>query len=391
MNGPDPELLIVSNGQGEDEIAGLLLDRLAPGPERRAKIAAWAQVGDGARYDARGIARIGPPNILPSEGFGTVSLPAFLRDLRAGFVATYLRQARFALSLRGRRALVLAIGDIVPLAAGILSGLRTVFLSSAKSAFYGGYDGHNGFERTLMARAERVYTRDEKTALRLGKRGVKAAFVGNPMMDGLEGAEDPGFRRPGILNVACLPGSRADAPANGRLLLAGLAVAGPGFQGLFALPPGFETEHFLTAPGPGWTPSDDPAGAGALTHKDGARALLVEHRFGTVLRSADLALGMAGTANEQATGLGLPLVAVPGSGNQNAAYAAMKARYFGQAAMTVAPQAQTIAQALQALVGDPARQATMAEAGRALMGPPGATAAIAAHMEDLLGWEPAHG
>lgn len=384
------DLLFLTNGHGEDEIAGLILDRLAPNEAERARIAAWPMVGDGARYARAGLATIGPRNVLPSEGFGTVSLAAFLRDLRAGFLGTYLAQARFARGLRGRVRAIVAVGDIVPLAAARLAGAPTLFLSSAKSARYGGTDGHNGLERMLMRRTARVLARDDRTARMLRARGVAADFVGNPMMDGVAGADGAALRVEGRLNIALLPGTRADAVANARLLLAAVAGAGA-VHGLVAAVAGFPLGELAADLPAGWRVAETADTRLALIHDTGATADVAPGRFAEVLAAADLAAGMAGTGNEQAVGMGLPLVAVPGAGNQGRAYLAMKARYFGRAAVSAPPDAAAIAATLRALAADPDRRAAMAEAGRALMGEPGAAAAIATEVRAMAGWERDHG
>ncbi|MDJ1008426.1 MAG: lipid-A-disaccharide synthase-related protein [Paracoccaceae bacterium] len=383
---PEADIFVFSNGHGEDEIGGLVLDRLARTDAERARIAAWPMVGDGARYIRTGVATFGPRNDLPSEGFGTMSLPAFLRDLRSGFVGTYLSQIRFARSLRGKPKAILAIGDVVPLAAATLAGGPALFFSSAKSAHYGGTDGHNPLERALMRRAARVLVRDARTARQLGVNGVAARFIGNPMMDGVAGGEGSAFRAEGRRVLALIPGTRADAPANARLLLDAAARLN---TVLCLLPAhdGFDLAALESVPPPGWRVSAAEEGALALSHDGGAEAIVAKGRFADMLAASEIAVGMAGTGNEQAVGLGLPLIAVPGSGNQGAAFHAMKRRYFGAAAIDARPDPSAIAGATRRLAEDPRKRAAMGEAGRALMGAPGAAAAIANELRALAGWE----
>lgn len=386
---PQADILFLSNGHGEDEIAGLILDQLARTDEDRARIAAWPMVGNGERYTSRGITTFGPRNSLPSEGFGTVSLAAFLRDLRAGFVGTYLSQARFARRLSGSARVAIAIGDIVPLAAALISGLPTRFYSSAKSAHYGGTDGHNALERALMRRAERVLVRDARTARQLGINGVRAAFTGNPMMDGVAGADGTALRAPGRLTLALIPGTRADALANARLLLEATAASGQ-VHGLLTAAPGFDLCAFSNSLPDGWRDAETAGTLLELIHNSGATASVPVGQFGEALAACDMAIGMAGTGNEQAVGLGLPLIAVPGAGNQGIAFHRMKTRYFGAAAISVAPEAVAIAETVRTLADDPDRRAAMAKAGRALMGSPGASAAIAEEIRARAGWEISH-
>jgi uncharacterized protein (TIGR03492 family) len=376
-------ILWLSNGHGEDEIAGRIHDALGlPG-------SAWAMVGAGNAWRRRGVPLIGPANLLPSEGFGTLSLKHFVRDLRHGFVATHLRQAAFARGLRRtapRPRLAVAVGDIVPLAAALLARLPVAVVSCAKSAWYDGQSGHHALDRRLLRRAVAVFARDALTAVRLAAAGVPCRDRGNPMMDGLDPADPAALCPPGETAVALLPGSRADATANARLLLeaAGLLPGAPRALIAAAQP----LDPAVAVP-PGWMPAawDAPLPGAphlALRHGGGARAVIVTDRFADCLHAATIAIGMAGTANEQAVGLGRPLVAVPGAGNQGTAFVAMKARYFGPAAVAAPRDAAAIARLAAGLLADPAGRAAMAAAGRARMGPPGAAAAIAADLRALL-------
>lgn len=381
-----PRLLAVSNGHGEDDIAGKILDVLAPLlPDLKAE--AWAMVGDGASYRARGIPVTGPANRLPGEGFGTLSLPLFLRDLRHGFISTHWQQFRHARALRGRYDLMLGVGDIIPLAVARLSHTPMAFVACAKSAYYVLPDGHTPLERRLMRRnCVAVFARDALTAQGLATKGVHGTFLGNPMMDGLGPATDLWPLGPDDMAVLMLAGSRRDALENARLLLdaaARLAQLHPrpaNLVFLFALHASVPAQALADAAS--WRA--EPAPSMRLRHASGARAELAQGAFGPMARAATIAVGLAGTANEQAIGLGLPLLTLPGAGNQGAAYVRMKMTFFGEAAQAVPRDPASLAEAMQALLDDPQRRARMAQAGRARMGEPGASAAIAQQVAALL-------
>ncbi len=372
-------LLIASNGHGEDDIAGRILDALraqAPG----LAVEGWAMVGQGNAYLRRNVPLAGPANLLPSEGFGTLSLRHFLRDLRHGFLPVYARQARFARGLRGRYRMILAVGDIVPLAAGWLSRTPTAFVSCAKSAWYGGRDGHDALDRALMRRAVAVFPRDSLTAERLAAARVPVRNLGNPMMDGLDPTDPAALIPKGTTGIAMLAGSRQDAGDNtGFLLDAAARVEGPGLRFLFAAHPSVDVAGAAQAAiaSGRWYPMP-PGPHLHLATATGNEAILAIDRFADMLHAASLAVGIAGTANEQAVGLGVPLIAVPGSGNQGAAFVAMKAQYFGPAAESTPRDPGAVARMIARLLADPARRAAMGAAGRLRMGPAGASAAIAA-------------
>src|SRR5690606_31672793 len=67
----------------------------------------------------------------------------------------------------------------------------------------------------------------------------------------------------------------------------------------------------------------------------GAEAIIAKNRFADVLRLSDVVVGMAGTANEQAIGLGIPLVTAPSRGVQGERFVRMKMQFFGESAVAV--------------------------------------------------------
>ncbi|MEM9435811.1 MAG: lipid-A-disaccharide synthase-related protein [Pseudomonadota bacterium] len=378
-----PRLLAVSNGHGEDDIAVKVLEALAR--RRKIDIDAWAVVGAGDAYRARDIPLTGPGSHMPSEGFGTLSLKMFWRDLRGGFLATSWRQLRHAAAIRGRYDLLLGVGDVVPLLAAWASATPMAFVACAKSAYYVELDGHTPLERRLMRRrCAAVFPRDQRTADGFAARSVPCQYLGNPMMDGLGESDDIWPLEGDQVGVVMLAGSRQDATENALFLLdaAGRLAerAGPQMRFLFPVHPSVDLARLDGAPG--WRRSDGQA-ALTLAHTGGARAEFEQGRLGAMLRSGTVAVGLAGTANEQAIGLGLPLITLPGLGNQGDAYVRMKMAYFGEAAVAVPRNPERVAEELGRLMADPDRQLRMRSAGRERMGHPGASDAIAEWMD---GW-----
>lgn len=383
-------LLFVSNGHGEDAIACQLLDRMRA-LDASTPIDAWPMVGDGAAYAERGVPIVGPRNRLPSDGFATLSLALLWKDLRAGWVRTHLRQVAAARALRGRYDLVLAVGDVVPIAAAVLARTPFVFVGCAKSAYYGPRWGYTALERRWLARhCVTAYARDRLTANELAAARVPARYVGNPMMDDLEGRGATFSLAADELVIACLPGSRGDAPENARRLLALVPRGerlGARVTYLLAVAPSFDAGELGAAAldALGWRdvpPGEDDAADGIvrrLARDATTRALVVRApgAFADALRRSTLVIGMAGTANEQAVGLGRPLVVVPAAGGQGQAFVRMKMRYFGESAVRGSEEPRAFAECVTSLLRDDARRARMAAAGRERMGEPGASDAIA--------------
>ena len=109
----------------------------------------------------------------------------------------------------------------------------------------------------------------------------------------------------------------------------------------------------------------------------------VEGRFAAVLATADAALGTAGTANEQAVGLGLPVVAFEVPPLYGRDYLRNQARLLGAGLLVAAPTPEAVARQLERALRDPGVRAAARAAGAERMGPPGASAALA---DDLAGW-----
>jgi uncharacterized protein (TIGR03492 family) len=106
--------------------------------------------------------------------------------------------------------------------------------------------------------------------------------------------------------------------------------------------------------------------------------------FADALLRASVVVGLAGTANEQAAGLGRPVVTFPGPGAQfGPAFLAMQHRLLGDAVMPTRTW-QEAAEAVLRLLGDGDERARRGAIGRARMGPPGGTQRIAAALLEML-------
>jgi uncharacterized protein (TIGR03492 family) len=215
------------------------------------------------------------------------------------------------------------------------------------------------------------------------------------MMDGLEGTGDRLGVAPDATVVAMLPGTRADAEDNFiELMRAAVAIAQQSpeparLRFLFPVRDAFDPIAMASAMNALVGTSSAVSGASdgvVLTAAlpGGAHAVVAKGRFADILQMADIAVGMAGTANEQAVGLGIPLVAVPSRGVQGERFVRMKMQFFGEAAVSVPLDPEAIAAVTLAILADPAGARRMGDAGRERMGSPGASRAIAAEIVSAL-------
>ena len=371
----------LSNGYGEDAIGALLLREMR---ERvpDAHYSAFPTVDAGRAYEPLGVPILGPRQIMPSGGL-LFHHPALLwGDVRAGFAGMTARQVGALRRLE--TDLLIVVGDIYALLLSTLVRTRARYYVQPLVSVYH-RDGHKlnhrlnrrfmetftGLERTLIRRTvAHTYVRDEPTALHLKKTGLKhVSALGNPMLDMLEPKKPLDIPLASPV-VALLPGTRAYAEESLTKMLAALS-AWPEVTGLVAWARGALPRV------EGWElePASKSEGAGVYT-RGAQRVYVLENRFADVLHAADLVLGTAGTANEQAAALGLPVVAfaVPPLYTQN--FLDNQKRLLEDALTLSEPGALT--ETLKELWRDKERCERAARAGRERMGGPGGTRAIVA-------------
>ena len=396
------DLVFVSNGNGEDEVACRIFDALQRQHEDPSlMIDAWPMVGKGHAYSSRNIGLVGERNLLPSGGFATLDWRLLWRDLVAGWIGTHARQIQAARALRGRYRLIVAVGDIVPILASVLARTPFMFIGCAKSSYYSRWHAYTGLEKRLLRTHCLVtFPRDQLTVEELRKAKVPTRYVGNPMMDGLKPLnQDLGLSRHSTA-IALLAGSRSDAAKNAIDMLEIAAAIVDRYRRdlsfVLAAHDDFDVTQFSQSIASSQSASAwrlaatqahnamDPVSL-RLAGPQNSEFLVIKHRFADVLHRSALAIGMAGTACEQAIGLGVPLIAVPSSGVQGERYVAMKQVFYGEAAVTLPRNPPQIAEAAYAILTDEARRNRMIAAGKERMGEPGASGEIAGAILEFLG------
>jgi uncharacterized protein (TIGR03492 family) len=280
--------------------------------------------------------------------------------------------------------MIVAVGDMLPVAASLLLPSERVLIGCNKTDFYTSWgSAYLSVEIALFKLADvTVYPRDPLTHARLSKLGVRSASLGNPMMDGLD-PDWPG--EPGVLGV--LPGSRPEAFDNFARILPCLEALGRmrPFEALLAAPRTLDPHGWeAIAQEAGWEVAPDAFRKGELI-------LRRDHAFAEVLRRSQAVLGLAGTANEQAVGCGRPVVAFAGKGPQyNPLFAKLQAELLGPGIEVTDGDPDQVAAAI-ARAFEPARQDAARAAGRERMGAPGAAARIAQALRQKLGGKPIPG
>jgi uncharacterized protein (TIGR03492 family) len=369
------DILFISNGHGEDLIASRIAQDLTD-----LEVAAFPLVGSGEAYQRIGIPVIGPTQAMPSGGFILRDAQALRSDMQAGLGKLALAQLRFLTAMPPPRVIV-AVGDMLPVAASLLLPSERVLVGCNKTDFYASWgSSYLGAEIAVFKWAGiTVYPRDPLTHHRLRHLGVRSEALGNPMMDGLE----PNWSsEEGVVGV--LPGSRPEAFENFAQILLCLEELGRRmpFEALLAAPRNLDPFGWeAIARNAGWEISPE------AFRKDG-QFLRRDQDFTQVLRRSRVVLGLAGTANEQAVGCGRPVVAFPGKGPQyNPLFARLQAELLGPGIEVTEADPAGVAEALVRAF-TPERQAAARMAGRERMGEPGAASRIAHALRQKLGGKP---
>ncbi|WP_337844639.1 lipid-A-disaccharide synthase-related protein [Thermus sp.] len=380
-------ILFISNGPTEDAIGAQVARGLPP------SIWALPLVGQGKAYEGVAERILGPRKDMPSGGFLFGSLRNLLEDLKAGWLSMTLAQWRAAQTTPPPRAVVV-VGDAYALSVGVFAarGAPLYHLNPLVSAHYlenlssslellldwGGSD-FTPYERLLHRRARAVFVRDEKSQKRLHGFGIRHAYwYGSFAMDLLSPPErDLAFLGPDP-GLALLPGTRGDEAFSLPLMLE--ASQHLPLMPLVAWPKPWEALPPLEGWARTWLDED------TLRLSRGNRlAWVLRHAFSAILHRSTLALATAGTATEQAAGLGLPIVAFPTLGPQyTRAFARRQKRLLGEALRLVEADPYRIAGEALILLKVPELYQQASQAGKARIGPPGGIGGATRHIrEDL--------
>ncbi len=372
-------LLMVSNGAGEDAIAMRVAAHL-----EGYSLHALPVVGHGSAY-REPVVVVGPRRRFSSQGLILESLGRLLQDLREGLVLHHLRQLWFLRQQRDRYRLFVAVGDLFPVILLGLAGLKpVVFIGTAKSVYHHAYSWLE--LRLLRFWTQLCLTRDEPTAEQLRRAELAARWVGNAMMDELvmAGVELPGD--PELPGLTLFPGSREPAYRDFAFqvqVVEELFAAGFAVQAMVALAPAIDPERLAqSCPRYRFRLTEGPV-VGSLEREGRPPILFCRGILGDLLERSEVAFGQAGTANEQAAGAGVPVVACePGGETGLGWYRSRQKGLLGEALRVVKPA--DAAAELRELYRNSIERKRRGEIGRERMGPPGGAARMAAELERLL-------
>jgi len=138
-------ILMVSNGHGEDLITANLIQSLLNKEKNNLNISVLPIVGEGSRFEGLPVKILGPRENLPSGGFARNSLKILLTDIKGGLFTKTFQHIKALKKQKNKANVSIVVGDVyILLLTGLFTGGKIIFLPTAKSEYI---DGHYKIEK----------------------------------------------------------------------------------------------------------------------------------------------------------------------------------------------------------------------------------------------------
>jgi hypothetical protein len=356
-------ILFITNGHGEDIVAARIIKDLKL---KKNLIDVMPVVGKGDAFKGLAVNLIGPKGSLPGGGFGLRNFSYLIKDLFSGLIGKVRAQIRTLENNKWEYALVIGIGDIVPIVYSIISRCKFIFVGINKSEHYKKLAfNYTWLEKLLLKKYSMLtFARDKMTAEVLQRSGIISTYAGNPMMDTIQtirASADQRIRKGRKNVIGFLPGTREDAYKNIEdfYRIAGqINNIDKKIRFLLSMPETLDKERIAKIKAP-------------------VKVELIND-FRKVLSGSNIIIGLSGTGNEQAAGLGRPVISFPGRGAQyNRKFASAQKELLGESLMLLPRSSGLIAGEAVSLLRNKKKVGKMSLAGMERMGKPGASKIIA--------------
>ena len=327
-------VLLLSNGHGEDLSGAKIAEALMA---RGIAVEALPLVGHGRPYRQAGVPVLGRTRECSTGGLGYTSLAGQLREIREGQWTYLLGRLLWLARHRKRFERVVGVGDLLAVLGAWLGGPGAAVYLVAYSSHYEGQLRLPWPCGALLRspRIVQIWSRDALTAHQLSAQlGKPVMFAGNPFLDGVIEAAQPSGQPPAQAtpqgqSLALLPGSRMPEALHnlGLMLQVVSRLPGQPLRIQAALVSSLTAEAIEAMAAPlGWQLNPSRS----LLRRGPWQVELGWGQFAAILNRADLALASAGTASEQAVGLGKPVLQLCGRGPQfTAKFAEAQRRLLG--------------------------------------------------------------
>ena len=362
-----PEIVIASNGYGEDAIASVLAVKMK-NTYPLANVSAFPLVGNGEAFKKAGVNVLSAKSVTPSAGVFKYSLRELWGDIKAGLLHQVREQLNDWRNVSRRILTPICTGDVYLLLNTLWgAGKRPLFIATAKTV---NISGHWRTERALIrAFTLKTWTRDEPTAAQIGGN---ASYSGSPIMDLLGGnsAEKGNV-------ILLLPGSRKSAVNDVKILLGAVEIIfSHGHKDFrMVLAPTLDYDKFFAACASiGWENS-----SGCLK-KNNISISLTNDEISKAARNALILIGMGGTANQLCAGLGIPVIAPDNKGKR------VQKKLLGNSEILTQNSPGALAECTLRVLDDKGLYDFMSAEGRKRMGVKGACDNVILFTRDVLGW-----
>ena len=316
-----PRILLLSNGHGEDLSGSLIAKQLV---NSGFSVEALPIVGKGIHYEKEKIKIIGKTKEFSTGGIGYNSFKGRLTEIFGGELFYLLKRLYLTYKIRKKYDYFFVVGDIVPVFfAWICKKDFFTYLVAYSSHYEGKLKLPWPSKFFLLSKkSKKIYTRDSLTAIDLTfQLKKKASFLGNPFMDKF-------FRKKKLnkseFSIGIFPGSRFPEILDNFVLILEVLEALSNliyfqkiefnFAIVNALPSSKIREIFKNRK---WVKLETINQKNILKYQyKSLKVNLYWNYFDEILLKSRCCISMAGTAAEQAIGLGKPVIQIEGKGPQ---------------------------------------------------------------------------
>ena len=315
-------ILLLSNGHGEDLSGSLIAKKLV---NRGYSVDALPIVGKGIHYEKEKIKIIGKTREFSTGGIGYNSFKGRLTEIFGGEIIYLLKRLYLTYKIRKKYSYFFIVGDIVPICFAWVCNKDFFTYLVAYSSHYEGklkLPWPSKFF-LLSKKAKKIYTRDSLTANDLTSQlKKKVSFLGNPFMDKFF-FRDKDLKK-SEFSIGLFPGSRFPEILDNFILILEVLEAISDFKYFQKIEFNFAIVNALSSSkireifkNRKWVYLEKINDKNLLNFQyKSLKVNLYWNTFDEILLKSRCCISMAGTAAEQAIGLGKPVIQIEGAGPQ---------------------------------------------------------------------------
>ncbi|MGL4677429.1 MAG: lipid-A-disaccharide synthase-related protein [Brevinema sp.] len=380
-------ICVIANGYAEEMMAANLMNKLRQELQHKKlddyQLLGGSLVSSGRWFQEERFPTFFSGGMSPSGGFPTQSVQGFVEDLMAGsFWNLFKLRSMINKWSRYNLEAVIVVGDflLMMLAVSAIKKhcIPLLFIPTAKSDYI---QEHFSIEKRYIKKyASIAFPRDQITSDNFRESGINALYYGNLMQDLLEEYITPLSLKEPV--VALLPGSRKESYNNLGLILDLLPEINTNIHWALVQAASLNSEkigeifHQY-----GWTLRDQSNHIGVWFKGTQTIHCYPSTYFDQIASSCIFGISLAGTAGEQITGLGKPVIGFKGTGSQSTNIRMENnEKLLGEAFIYPRDYPQGVVQAINRLIDNPSERTRRGNTGLIRMGQRGASQKIASYI-----------